>query len=118
MRPGLDEVRERHFEHPGDAEESAEGYLFAGLDALVRPAADAGREVHGVLGVALPFSFLADACADGSAAVSNPLFVVRQVSHPVHARVIKVKSLPNMLGVLDQGKSMFARPRRIKHPFG
>jgi len=64
--------------------------VLAALGALERVPADASGKPHLVLGEVLAEPLVAEAVADGVAAVSDPGVVVGQGMHPLHAGVIMV----------------------------
>lgn len=66
----------------------------AGLDTLIRGAADAGGEEHALLGAVLADAFDADAVADGPALLEEPVVVIGQRGHSLHAGLILSASQP------------------------
>lgn len=65
-----------------------------GLDTLIRGAADTGGEEHALLGAVLADAFDADAVADGPALLEEPVVVIGQRGHSLHAGSIMMVSQP------------------------
>lgn len=73
-----------HAQHVGDPQQRRRtGIHHAGLDALIRGAADTGGKEHRLLGAVLAEPLNADAVADGASAFEEPGVVVGQVGHPL-----------------------------------
>ncbi len=76
------------------------GVRRAGLDGLIRGPGHPGGEENALLGAVLPEAGDADAVADGSVFVTEPLVVVGQVRHPTHALPKIIASQPGKPGLI------------------